>query len=314
MTQGAGGESPDEKVRRLTGSLAADQVKRTANRTMRQNCERDGVKYARVPTGAETCGFCIMLASRGFVYSTAKAAGELNHYHRSCDCKVVAGFDGVTEIEGYDPDAYYTLWRECERLKESGIPGKQRDAILAAMRDKLIPQHSLAPVKLAELYDAGIRSAWSQFKELGKTQSSYQATVGAYLENIGNVVGGKFSAAFMAQPNGDEIWGAIRLSSKYGSVVFRYADYASSSPDFLLGGALAELKTPRSRRKVTNRLASIGSQFDPYPDARRIGVVSNLYINSDDAYVIEVAQRFVDDGTLDEVIVIRSDGSLVHLR
>lgn len=41
---------------------------------------------------------------------------------------------------------------------------------------------------------------------------------------------------------------------------------------------------------------------------------SNLYLSIDDAYVIEVAQRFVDDGTLDEVIVIRSDGSLVHLR
>lgn len=60
--------------------------------------------YARVLTGAENCAFCVMLASRGPVYSSAKAAGArtvstayaeagvveyINSYHPNCDCIVV---------------------------------------------------------------------------------------------------------------------------------------------------------------------------------------------------------------------------------
>ena len=41
-----------------------------------------------MPTGFETCTFCLMLASRGAVYHTRKSAGEWKHFHRECDCKV----------------------------------------------------------------------------------------------------------------------------------------------------------------------------------------------------------------------------------
>lgn len=119
------GKSSEEDVRRAVGSLAADEVKRLANKTMTDNCARDGVRYARVPTGRETCGFCLMLASRGFVYHTSKTAGEMNHYHRSCDCKVVAGFDGLTEVEGYDPDALLDLYYEA-RSRLGGSPSPSR--------------------------------------------------------------------------------------------------------------------------------------------------------------------------------------------
>lgn len=119
------GKSSEEHVRRSVGSLSADQVKRLANKTMTDNCARDGVRYARVPTGRETCGFCLMLASRGFVYHTSKTAGEMNHYHRSCDCKVVVGFDGLTEVEGYDPDALLDIYYEA-RSRLGGSPSPSR--------------------------------------------------------------------------------------------------------------------------------------------------------------------------------------------
>lgn len=102
------GESPEEAMRRRVGNLARDQVKRQANRTMAESCARDGVRYARVPAGSETCGFCIMLASRGFVYTTPEAAA---HAHDGCDCKVMPGFPGM-EVEGYDPDSMYGLYAE----------------------------------------------------------------------------------------------------------------------------------------------------------------------------------------------------------
>lgn len=105
------GESPEEAVRRRVGDLASAQVKRMANRTMTRNAARDGVRYARVPTGAETCGWCLMLASRGFVYASEKTAGATDHYHNDCDCKIMPEF-GDTEIEGYDPDALYDVYSE----------------------------------------------------------------------------------------------------------------------------------------------------------------------------------------------------------
>lgn len=44
--------------------------------------------YARVLTGAESCSFCAMLASRGPVYSTADSAGAIKVFHYGCDCVI----------------------------------------------------------------------------------------------------------------------------------------------------------------------------------------------------------------------------------
>lgn len=44
--------------------------------------------YARVLTGAESCSFCAMLASRGPVYESADSAGAIKVYHYGCDCVV----------------------------------------------------------------------------------------------------------------------------------------------------------------------------------------------------------------------------------
>lgn len=95
------------------------EAKRAAGQTMFSNGVDDPQKprFARVPTGAETCPFCIMLASRGFVYRSEKSAGKLDHYHPNCDCRVVPRFGSAT-FEGYDPDDYL---REYERLIDEGV-------------------------------------------------------------------------------------------------------------------------------------------------------------------------------------------------
>jgi len=84
--------------------------------------DRERPRFARVPGYSKSygagCPFCIMLASRGFVYLTAKSAGAYDHYHPDCRCTVVPGWDTVengfsrraslaTQIDGYDPDALY---------------------------------------------------------------------------------------------------------------------------------------------------------------------------------------------------------------
>ncbi len=64
------------------------EMKRSAGESMFSNGRRDPrrPKFARVPTGTETCDFCLMLASRGFVYSSEATAGavKLDHYHAGC--------------------------------------------------------------------------------------------------------------------------------------------------------------------------------------------------------------------------------------
>lgn len=72
------------------------------------------VKYGRVPVGP-TCGFCIMLASRGFVYASKESAGDVggfNRFHDKCNCRVVAGYDGL-QVEGYDYEGMYRRYKAC---------------------------------------------------------------------------------------------------------------------------------------------------------------------------------------------------------
>ena len=106
------------------GRFVSGNMKRSANETIMANAKRDkrrGVRFARVPTGAETCPFCYMLASRGAVYWSRESAGEFNHFHNDCDCRIVPSFDvdgshGV--VEGYDPDEMLKVMSKIE--KETG--------------------------------------------------------------------------------------------------------------------------------------------------------------------------------------------------
>lgn len=85
----------DDNAQALSNALLGRidyEIKKTANECVEQNAIRDPKKpkWARIPTGAETCAFCIMLASRGFDYNSKETA---SHAHANC---VVA----ETEVAG----------------------------------------------------------------------------------------------------------------------------------------------------------------------------------------------------------------------
>ena len=133
------------------GEVAHNYVRNAVNETVRQNVERDrtgrvaggvgggmdlpsrhatktrgprrrssgaleygDVAYARVATGARTCTYCMMLASRGFAYHKESTAKQGDH--RNCDCLIVPGRYGMDSIEGIDQRAQYDCWREMEAL------------------------------------------------------------------------------------------------------------------------------------------------------------------------------------------------------
>lgn len=57
--------------------------------TIARASERDGVKWAVVPQGGDTCAYCLMLASRGAVYSPEWDV----KYHDFCQCAMTPVFD-----------------------------------------------------------------------------------------------------------------------------------------------------------------------------------------------------------------------------
>lgn len=102
------------RVRQLTDEL----VKQPGRSTMIRSSAENNIRFARVPTGAETCAFCYMLASRGAVYASRKSAtetkGGMSSYHGDCDCRVepVRGDDDLERLraDGYDPDGLYQAY------------------------------------------------------------------------------------------------------------------------------------------------------------------------------------------------------------
>lgn len=100
----------------------ADEAARARKRYARQK-RRKHVRFARVPSGAETCSFCLTLASRGFVYHSRETAGlnRVDHAHAFCDCVIVPSFlgEGGLAVPGYD---YVKLYEEVYPETEFYVP------------------------------------------------------------------------------------------------------------------------------------------------------------------------------------------------
>lgn len=110
-----------DNLNRLTDRM----IKGQGRKTMELNTRRDkkALGYARVPTGDWTCGFCLMLASRGPIYesqSTATYKAMGGKYHDLCNCQATPVFTHDTVIEGYDEGALYDYYTEARKRAQSG--------------------------------------------------------------------------------------------------------------------------------------------------------------------------------------------------
>lgn len=136
-----------KRTRAKLNQVVERSVKQTARSTMLTNAARDGqaLKFARVPAGSETCAFCHMLASRGWVYATKESASTAQKtgksFHAGCDCVIVPSFGSDDPIiEGYDPDLLYQRYLFGEKELRDRFPGKHpTDEEVAALIRRLLP-------------------------------------------------------------------------------------------------------------------------------------------------------------------------------
>lgn len=132
----------DAAFAKACGEYAKNDALRSLNETIIANVGRDrdkGTRFARVPAGAETCTFCLMLASRGAVYHSRKTAGEFKHFHRNCDCKVVPGFEDNPDaelVEGIKPGEMRDQWWKFEKIDATeGLSSVERNGLKRLVLD-----------------------------------------------------------------------------------------------------------------------------------------------------------------------------------
>lgn len=159
------------------GNVVQMQVKNVARDTVVGNMDieyRNAIRrgdgkstkkmtYARVPVG-DTCAFCMLLASRGYVYGSEYAAGKRgsgNEFHDGCDCEVVP-FSGPGSIKGYDYKQYEDKYLSARKLwSKNDRPDELTDRIDDAReehekRNVERAKKGLEPIKWTDLNEITI--------------------------------------------------------------------------------------------------------------------------------------------------------------
>lgn len=291
------------------------EIKRASNSCAIQNAERDPAhpRWARVPTGAETCGFCIMLASRGYDYLKRESA---DHAHPNCDCRVVPQF-GAGAIEGYDPDHYLDIYERNVVMDDAGTVNINATTY-AIEKDIRLMQWRERETARADAFGDRIKSAKSLYVS-SKTKDIYDATIGRAIAEIGSENGIDLSGEYLsgkgrspAVPDGDEIWAIVTAKKAVGSGMFVGQDKTyGGNPDFLSDGMFLDIKTPSSLNKVGRRLNHAAHQCKARGQDSGVAVLSSLRYEGDDfSDAVSMAEEFVRSGTLSRVIAILPGGEI----
>lgn len=113
--------------------MVGEWVNRWVGTTVRRSAVRDPgrPRVARVPKGATTCAWCLMLASRGAVYASKASALEASH--GECDCVVTPLWPGDKLPGGYDPNALYVHYKAAADSAGTSSP----KAVAAELRRQL---------------------------------------------------------------------------------------------------------------------------------------------------------------------------------
>lgn len=275
--------------------LASYHARGAANHTMAANVGRTGgrLRYARVPRGAETCTFCMMLASRDFDYLTEESAGHANH--RGCNCVIVPGIKGKTKVGGYDPSACKRLWRKFEAIDSD--EGKSERAKNAAKKLEIFGERDKRIGDLLRTYRSN------------PTPEAWDSLIGEYIRD--NTTSGRVSAEPGADISAKELNCADLLGQNGHEISFRarVEGYRVKSPDLDVDGdGPWDIKTIQSENpnKIFQNIkrSNESGQADSYVIDLSLGTIE--YDRG-----VEVARRALDNEslTVKRIIVIGDDGT-----
>ena len=118
---------------KFVGEAGAGFETRPASKEESQQPAVYPIGWARVLTGKDNCAFCIVLASRGPVYSSQHHASSTsskrwdkegrqwaNSYHDNCDCLVVPVYDSENWAGKAQADRIYKIYEEVTREAVAG--------------------------------------------------------------------------------------------------------------------------------------------------------------------------------------------------
>lgn len=117
--------NPADAQKKFRGAMQR-HAKQPGRDLLYDNADRRGVTFARIPVG-DTCSWCLMLASRGFIYTSARNAGEARRFHDWDDCIILPSTSKDIPVE-YDPEKLYEIYNN---VHESQMTGSQ---VAKAMR------------------------------------------------------------------------------------------------------------------------------------------------------------------------------------
>lgn len=129
------GGDVDEFVKMCADRLDYENRKAAKECTI-ANAKNDPLRprWALVPTGDETCAYCIIIASRGFDYDDKETAA---HTHTNCDCRVIVQWNKDQDIEDYEAQKakYKDFYDKLEKMRVSDdMPEDLRLRIAEAKR------------------------------------------------------------------------------------------------------------------------------------------------------------------------------------
>lgn len=132
----------EDAARELLAGAMQRWIMYSGRETVARNVALDPSKprFARVPVG-ETCAWCDMLASRGWVYHSKETAGINGGYHDRCNCQIVPSWEsGEAHLEGYDPDDLYDKYMAARQEIEAEGIRSPSDKEIAVRMQKLFPE------------------------------------------------------------------------------------------------------------------------------------------------------------------------------
>lgn len=297
------GDIPDaDEFARMCGEFAANDAMKSVNRTVLRNVKRDrekGAKFARVTSGRNTCPFCLMLAGRGAVYHSRKTAGQFDHWHRHCTCKIVPSFSGdkyEVLVEGHDP-------KDAQRWSDRVEDAKKSK--------KEIPDYPDDAGAEAEALQGALDDAWAAHLKNGSTKTTYRE---CYAKAVRSVVPeNPIEIEDFSKLEGKELQEAMWLAKTGHKIKFRnpndHKGTDGNTSDVLLDGVTCDFKKISSP-KVKKAVGEITAKLDRQGPEFLLDITESR-ITEDEA-LVRMAQ-LLDDPDITKIFVVKN-GRIYELK